>query len=82
MFKPIKTPATNCELGKPKDWDDSAAECVTLPAYYDGTCFYSWYAVSWRDRLRILFGRPIRLVVFGRTHPPVSVEVSPERFSA
>lgn len=81
MYEPIETSATNARLSPPEGWDEKRdGACQVLPLYFDGSCFYSWWRVPFRERLRILFGRPIRLVVVGPSHPPVCVETSPDKF--
>lgn len=75
MFKPIHNEYTNTVLGAPKDWDiKKDGECMGLPVHRDEKCYYSWWAVDWKNRLKILFGRPIRLTVISYYHPPLSLD--------
>jgi len=78
---PIKTDETISELGAPSDWETSGwngrvGECKTLPVFIGDGWFQSFWKPTWKDRLKILFGKPIALAVIGRTHPPVSISVS------
>lgn len=74
-MKPVKHPWTNRELGKPKDWDESRfGPCESLPVVEGDGIFYSYWETTWRDRVAILFGRPVRLCLTGRVHPPVMID--------
>jgi len=74
---PINTSATTVVLGKPRDWDDEKmGSCGGLPIHRtDDAHQYSWWQLSWRERWWIVIGRPVRLCVIGRGHPPVSLAV-------
>ena len=74
-MKPIGTELTNTNYTKPDGWDDSRGTCVTLPVYYDKGLCYSWWKVSWKERLRILLGYPVQLCFVSDTVPPVSLLV-------
>lgn len=76
-MKPIKTRHTNKVLGAPEGWDAlKHGPCVGLPICQTGDPYmYSWWAPTWRERLAILFGRPVQMCIVGEKHPPVSVEV-------
>lgn len=78
MFEPIDTPLTTNSFKKPASWDENLGECISLPVAvvsHDGFAeFISWWKVSLKDRLRILFGRPIRLTVMSNNQPPVCVD--------
>lgn len=74
MFKPVNTAFTNITLKAPRKWDaEKDGECMGLPVYFNGAQYYSWWAVDWKSRIKILFGKPIRLVIFTQCHPPVSI---------
>lgn len=75
-MKPIKTPRTNMVLGAPKEWNELRhGPCIGLPVIAtEDPYFYSYWSVTWRERLAVLFGRPIRLCVVGASHPPVSID--------
>jgi hypothetical protein len=78
-MKPIKTEHTNLTLGAPQGWDASAnGPCEGLPILRqseDGlTTNYSYWRAEWKERIAVLFGRPIRLCVVGQAHPPVHLD--------
>jgi len=77
-MRPIKTRHTNKVLGAPKGWDNiNNGPCIGLPVCMTEDPFiYSWWRASWRERLAILFGRPVRMCIAGELQPPVSLEVS------
>jgi len=76
MLTPIRNHLTNLEVGKPADWDEATqGECLSLPVHRSEDGFYSWYSFSWLDRLRILFGVPLRLFIMMPQHPVISLEV-------
>ena len=77
-MKPIYTKYTTCVLGAPKDWESAKhGLCIGLPVRAtDDPYVYSWWRLTWRERLAVLFGRPVRLCVVGSTMPPVALEVS------
>lgn len=76
-MQPIKFPQANLVLEKPSSMTDE--ECASLHVYrrQPGAAddLISCWRPSWRERLAILFGRPVWLWVFGRAHPPVAIEV-------
>jgi hypothetical protein len=72
---PIETKHTATILGAPANWNaERLGPCRRLPvAVGDGfTCSY-WRA-SWKERVAILLGRPVRLCVAGPIQPPVWVD--------
>ena len=78
-MKPVISAKTQHALGAPLNWDEKAAGvCGSLPIQRGESSGVHWvssyWQATWMDRLRILFGRPIRLTVVGRTHPPVMVD--------
>lgn len=73
------TPTTNelttITLGAPKNWDaDARGPCSGLPVCFQDGEFYSYWKTTWRERLAILFGRPVRLCVASAAHPPVHLD--------
>jgi hypothetical protein len=75
--RPFRHPRATVNLTKPVDWNEAErGTCGSLPARYDAIDenFYSYWLTSWRERLAILFGRPIRLVVASAAHPPVCLD--------
>lgn len=76
-MKPIKFYGYDGVLGAPESWDEDAHRpCIGLPVKrQDGKCISCWKP-TWRERIAMLFGRPIWLhVASGQTQPPVAVEV-------
>ncbi len=75
-MKAVKNDLCTGYLGAPKDWDPAKhGECSALPvALHDGV-YYSWWALTWRERFAVLFGRPIRLCVLTSQHPPVMLDL-------
>ncbi len=76
MFKPIKNKRTTHVLGAPADWDEEEnGQCIGLPVCFDGEVFISWWEIDWKSRIKILFGKQIKLEVFSQSHPPVSIDI-------
>ncbi len=79
-MKPIKTKHTNKTFKAPQNWDDEAhGRCsdlhvCTMPPYQ-----ISWWKPSFAARVKILFGRNIRVAVVGGEHPPISVHIDPDK---
>lgn len=76
MLMPIKHKLCNVELGKPDNWNEVDGECRTLPVHKDGDIYYSWYRFTWKQRLQVLLGYPVRLALLGWSHPPVNLTVT------
>lgn len=79
---PLKTEHTNLVLGAPQGWNANAhGPCIGLPVLMQDDeglrTFYSYWTGTWRERLAILFGRPVRLCVVGQSHPPVHLDTEP-----
>lgn len=81
-MKAVANEWTKDILGAPSNWNaERDGPCLGLPVLIerdDGglKCFYSYWRTTWRERLAILFGRPVRLVVTGM-HPPVHIDTEP-----
>ena len=73
---PIHTQNTTTVLNKPADWDENKfGKCIGLPIVKVGAFNISYWHVPVMDRLRILFGRPIRLTIISTDgHPPVAID--------
>jgi hypothetical protein len=66
------------QFGKPENWDEKThGPCQALPVLIEDGVYYSYWGFSWRQRLEILFGRPLRLAILGM-QPPVSLVVVKE----
>jgi hypothetical protein len=72
--KPVRTPTTNTVLGAPRDWSPEDGVCEGLPIAVSEGITYSYWKPSPIEVLHILRGRPIRLAVYGRGHPPVALD--------
>lgn len=78
MLQPIYTEHTNMNLGAPRNWDGKNGTCISLPVYHDDGAFHSWWKLTWRERLKIMLGSPVRLTVLGEVHPPVALNIGDE----
>jgi len=74
-MKPILTKQTTAILGAPKGWDDSKGPCHGLPIVEAHGNLYSYWKPTLKERLLLMIGRPITLVVLSSSHPPVALEV-------
>lgn len=71
---------SNRVLKKPANWaEETDGPCADLHVFVDtvNACYVSRWQCSWADRLAILFGRPVQLVVKGM-QPPVMMQVAPK----
>lgn len=74
---PAANELTHITLRAPENWDnDMNGPCVGLPVHYSDGVFYSYWKTTWRERLAVLFGRPIRLSLMHVTHPPVMLDTA------
>lgn len=77
-MRPIKNSLTTFVLGAPTNWDE-ARHGICKPlyvAYDDDSRFYSYWKPTWRERIRVLYGFPVRLCVHSNGHPPVALDVT------
>lgn len=73
---PIETKTTNLTMKAPKDWDVSEhGECKPLPVACEYGVFYSYWKFSFSERIKVLFGRPLRLAIHSSRMPPVALEI-------
>ncbi len=73
---PIKKEHTTHCLSAPKNWvEDKLGKCdiLYITRTEDGIA-YSYWQTSFIDRVKILFGRKIRLCVASGSHPPVFLD--------
>ena len=72
---------TNRVLGAPPGWNEGLhGPCEGLPVVVtDDPYIYSYWRLSWNERLCILIGHPVRLCIVGTSMPPVSLAVVDER---
>lgn len=74
-MKPYRHPETNCTFGQPADWDEAKdGTCSVLPVVISNGSIYSYWQPTWKERLQVLFGRPVRLAIFGTLQPPVMLD--------
>lgn len=76
---PIHTDKTTNVLGAPQGWDASAhGKCEGLPVHMaaDGPYIYSWWSLTWRERMAVLFGKPVRVCIVSTAQPPISLEAT------
>lgn len=77
-MEPIRTETTTRVLGQPADWDEARfGPCSGLPVTDSDGLIYSYWRPTWRERLAVLRGRPVRLCVAGLAHPAVAVDTGP-----
>lgn len=76
-MKPVNTQYTTTILNAPDGWDTNRhGTCIGLPVLEtEDPYLYSWWELSFKERIKILFGWRVRLCVVGRTHPPVALHV-------
>jgi len=74
-MNPISISNPTRTLNKPTHWDEAKhGPCIGLPIIDSEGVMYSYWSVTWRERLHILLGKPLRLAVVGTSHPPVGIE--------
>lgn len=74
---PTVNELTHITLRAPENWDDETrGPCAGLPVHYSDGVFYSYWKVTWRERLAVLFGRPVRLSLVAGRHPPVMLDTA------
>ena len=74
-MKPISLPHTTRVLGAPPFWDEETDGPIVGLPISDGDGFIaSYWRLTWKERLRVLFGRPVRVCVHGHTTYPISLD--------
>ncbi len=75
-MNPTKIPGANRDFGAPIGWDsDKAGECSTLPVRDDGSILHSAWLPNTEERAALAAGKPVILMIWGRSHPVVAVSV-------
>lgn len=76
-MKPVKFKNAREILGRPKDWnEDLHGPCGGLPVLRANSNIYSCWQPSFKERIKLLFGQPVMLIVAQPiTMPPVALEV-------
>lgn len=80
-MQPVSNAFTTITLGAPVNWNEPEhGKCHGLPVHIpdDRLHVYSYWALTWRERLAVLFGKTIRLAIFGDRQPPCHLEVDPD----
>jgi hypothetical protein len=71
-MRPSRFPQQTTELQRPAGMTEK--ECGVLAVHQTGVHCISRWVPTWRERLEILFGRPVWLWVWsGQTQPPVAL---------
>lgn len=66
-------------MNAPKNWDSySDIPCDSLWVCKDSDIYYSYWNFSFLERLKVLFGKPMRLACFGN-QVPVSLDVTNDK---
>lgn len=74
-MKPARHPSNNLRLVEPDGWDEAAdGECTDLSVTAAHGVLFSYWRPSLKERLALIFGRKLRLGIFGTAHPPVSLD--------
>jgi len=77
-MRPIEHPLATNTLAPPVNWDrERQGDCRSLSVCFDREDgrFYSWWKPSWRERLSLVLGVPVRLCIAASSHPPVALQV-------
>lgn len=78
-MKPVKTNLTDKILFAPTDWNESMGDCKGLPVCHVDGVFYSYWKLTFFERMSVLFFGKIRLAMVGSAHPPVLISTTKER---
>lgn len=71
-------PHTTRTLGAPKKWDEEKdGPCLGLPITDSEGVMLSFWKPSWKERVALITGKPVRLAVHSSGHPPVWLDVQP-----
>jgi len=71
-MKAMKFEQANRIFTKPTGMSDD--ECLSLPAFSDGTHLISCWHFSLKERLAVLFRGQLWLWIAGQSQPPVALE--------
>lgn len=76
-MKPILFKGYQAILGAPKNWDAIRdGECEGLPIMRVDGHIYSCWKPSFIERVKLMFGMPITMVVANsKSQPPIALEV-------
>jgi hypothetical protein len=68
----------NTDFGPPPDMTEEQCSHLQVCRAYDTNGFpvlISCWKVSWKERIKLLFGRPLWLTIIGGEQPPVSLNL-------
>ncbi len=72
---PIKMPHNNRKFISPNNWDEGKyGSCSELWVTESEGILYSYWKPNFKQRIMILFGKPIRLCICGNIQPPVGLD--------
>lgn len=75
-MEPIQFDNQDRILPSPQNWDEQQhGICRGLPVMFAHGCIYSCWKLSIIERLKVLVGMPITLVVASKSMPPVRFEI-------
>jgi hypothetical protein len=72
----VKLGYTTRVLGAPYNWNEAKdGPCKGLPIAESNGMIHSYWQLSWKELLKLLFYREVRLTIFGKSHPPVALDL-------
>lgn len=76
-MKPVDFKKANARLNAPLDWDESdLGTCDTLPIVRAHGCIYSCWKPDLWERIKLIFGQPVQMIVCSpTTQPPIALTV-------
>lgn len=75
-MKPMTFVGQTRVLNKPRNWNERGqGDCGPLPCHVHKGRIYSQWSFTWAERLKILFGKPLTLIVASQSMPPVAMEI-------
>ena len=74
-MKPMKFEGYHKILAKPESWDTNRGHCMGLPCAISSGVVHSQWRFTWKERIKVLFGKPLTLAVVTGKMPPVSLEI-------
>lgn len=75
-MNPARVKGANLELGAPPSWDTAKhGECRALPVLDCGDLYQSAWFPTPEELHAMIHGHPVILTIYGRSHPPVYLDV-------
>lgn len=76
-MRPTKFEGFTNLLGQPEGWDEETrGPCESLPVAFTEYGIYSRWKPTFSEAVKMLFGKPITLIVASSAMPPVSLQVT------